>query len=259
MGTPSPCVVLTRSPADNLPLAQRLHALGLRTTELPTAELVPVPVDPHEAQQALSAVHAVAFTSPHGVTAFLDQLGPAVLQGLPLAAVGQQTAQALQRAGLTVRWTATDAQTGQHLAHLLASHLAPASAVVLVCAAHARPELHDGLLARGHRATKLVVYRNATPVPHAVALEAAGAADLVYAAAPSAAERALQWLPELARLPWVAIGPTTASRLAQLVPDIAVTVAHTPQLDDVVAAVVHAAAGCVARTASPTQKGPPHV
>lgn len=255
MGTAHPVVVLSRSAQDNAALAAQLRTRGLGVVELPTASFVDLPVLPEQLRELRRDLAALAFTSPHGVAAWqralqaADATGSACVQAatgldwrsLPCAAVGHKTAAALQADGWQVRWTATEEETGTQLARVLATALPPHSRVAIPQAQHARPELVAGLAAAGHTPLAVVVYKNQPPQPDPAALLRALDADLVYAAAPSAVDRLLDWLPALAAKRWVAIGPTTAAQLAARSPATRVAVAAQPTQHAVFAAIVAAA------------------
>lgn len=211
-----PTVVLTRSSDDNAPLSKALQAHGVEVVEVPTACLRDVPPEPPAAvvRDWLASARAVAFTSRHGVLAGVRALGPQALgrAGLVRAAVGEATAEALAGQGLAVEVLADG--TGAQLAEALAAQLAPGDTVVAVQGRHARPELAEGLRSRGLLVQVAVVYANAEPdPPPATQAAAARTADLVYLAAPSAADRLLAWLPDLRDRRFAAIGPTTAAEL----------------------------------------------
>lgn len=255
MGSAHPVVVLSRTPADNLALAERLLAAGLQVVELPTAAFFDVAVPADELRALRPDLAALAFTSPHGVAAWQRSLAAQqsqqAWQTLPCAAVGHKTAEALAAGGWRVQWTATEEETGAQLAQLLADALPAHSKVLIPQARHARPELVAGLTAAGHQPLPLVVYENRAPTPTPAALQAAADAQVVYAAAPSAVDRLLDWLPALRLAQWVAIGPTTAARLAERSPEARVVVAAQPSLDAVTAAVFAAASQVSGHIAGP--------
>lgn len=243
-------VALTRSTDDNAALRARLEALGARVVELPTALLVDVAADADAVCAQVAESAAVAFTSRHGVAAFLRLLGTGPLvaaqaRGGHVAAVGAATAQALAEAGVAGAIAVGEPATGAHLAERLADALAeseahPKGSVLAVQARHARPELAAGLRRRGVTVAVAVLYENeAPPCPTAAALAACRAADAVHFAAPSAAERLLAWAPDLCHGRLVAIGPTTAAALRNLGAEPA-AVASSPTLDANVAAIAAA-------------------
>lgn len=237
----APVVVLTRSREDNASLRARLQAAGVTVLEVPTAELRDVPAEPDEAtvRAWCGQADAIAFTSRHGVEAFERVLGVQLLReakarGALLAAVGRTTAEALQDACLGVDVEAAEPATGSRLAVQLADTLADGAQVLLVQGRHARPELAQGLQSHGLRVLRAVVYENAEPpAPTAEVLEASARADLVYLAAPSAADRLLAWAPHLRDRAFAAIGPTTAGELSEHHGITVIAVAPRPDEDAV--------------------------
>lgn len=216
-------VVLTRSPQDNQPLRQWLSdrappGQGIAIAEWPTAAFVDVPVEPDRAavDHWLTLARAVTFTSRHGAAAWLRQLGAAGLArpGLLLAAVGEGTADTLRAAGLTVAIVAHEPSTGAHLAQLVADQLLPNKTVLVVQGRLARRDLSEGLARRNLDVRIATVYANREPPLPPVHPDWLGPHTLVYAAAPSAVARLLQWFPQARQCQWAAIGPTTAQALA---------------------------------------------
>ena len=219
MGHPIATVVLTRSSADNAPLAAILRANGISVLEIATAALRDVPVQPDlEAVRVwLGHARAVAFTSRHGVGSFVRQLGTAILHrpGLAVAAVGEATAQALRDHGVFVAVQVPEPATGRQLAKAIAATLPATSTVVVVQARHSQRDLPTDLLAQGYDVRQAVVYENAVPPEPDPAVHAyASPHAVVYVAAPSAVARLLQWSSAWRNARWVAIGPTTAAALA---------------------------------------------
>lgn len=215
-------IALTRSAQDNQPLRRWLteHApqgQGLPIAEWPTAAFVDVPVEPdlQAVEHWLTVARAVTFTSRHGAMAWLRQMGAAGLArpGLQLAAVGEGTADALRAAGLAVAIVAQEPSTGAHLAQLVADQLLPHKTVLVVQGRLARRDLSEGLARRGLDVRIATVYANCEPPLPAVDPAWLGPQTLVYAAAPSAVARLLQWFPQARQCQWAAIGPTTAQAL----------------------------------------------
>ncbi len=223
IGFPHPRqIALTRSPEDNLPLRQWLAAhapagQGLAIAEWPTAALVDIPVEPDRqaVEHWLGLARAVTFTSRHGVSAWLRQMGAQGLArpGLLLAAVGEGTADALRSAGLTVAIVANEPSTAAHLAQLVADQLLPNKTVLVVQGRLARRDLSEGLARRSCDVRVATVYANSEPPLPPVDPAWLGPQTLVYAAAPSAVARLLQWFPQARQCQWAAIGPTTAQAL----------------------------------------------
>ena len=245
-----PTLLLTRAHDDNAALAAAVQAAAMHcdvtVVSLPTARFEPVPPRASKAEfTAFLRDHdAVAFTSRRAVDA-LQTLGwiEALRAHPAVAVVGAGTAAALVAAGVNPRIMGR-AQTGTALAAELVRRLGAGASVACLQAQHARPELADGLRAGGIAVSTAVCYRNVAPPPPDPALcERARAADLVYLAAPSAADRVYAWLPELRQRPWVAIGPTTAAAVSARHGHAPVAVAQSPRLVDVADAIAAALRG----------------
>jgi len=233
-------IVLTRSAEDNAPLRGELQARGHLVLEVPTVclrEVGPEPSAP-AVRQWSSAAPAIAFTSRNGVQAFCRLLGADLLiqahrEGRLVAAVGRSTAQVLAETGITAVLAVTEPMTASHLAEALADRLSSAQCkwVLAVQGRQARPELIQGLAARGIESRVAVVYENAVPDPPSPQLLlACRAAQVVFVAAPSAADRLLAWAPELRDRVFVAIGPTTAGELRARHGIVAAQTAANPSL-----------------------------
>lgn len=250
MGQPRRCVVLTRAHADNAALRSRLSKLGFGVLEQPTAVFVDI-LSPElrlDALAELACADGVTFTSPHAVSAWQRQIGTAPLQaavvrGAVIGAVGDRTARALRRLGIGACSPAPQSQTGEQLAEIVRTKLRSVASprVLMAQAQHARPELGTGLRAQGVHTIALALYANtAPPVPRPQRLRTLETVDLIYFAAPSAADRLLGWHPALGQRRIAAIGPTTAQELWLRHGLRATAVAKSPNLTDVVAAIVEA-------------------
>ncbi len=204
-----PCVVLTREPRDNAPLARALGARGVPVRELPCAATRLLP-----AAAPTSAPAAVAFASRRGVEGFLAAgLAPLLdaRSGALVAAVGPATAEALEAAGIEVSMVAEPA-TGEALAEALDARL-PAGVAVLLPRGRLPGRLDAALAALGRAVEVVEVYDNPTPeLPELPPFPVAA----VFVAAPSAAERLLARLPWMIDRPFLAIGPTTLEALERL-------------------------------------------
>ena len=233
-------VLLTRAKADNAALAGMLRDMQHGVVELSTVDIVRSlrPSDRTTFERNAATAACVAFTSRHAVVAVAATGCLALIpERVPLAAVGDATASALQVAGRPASLVAHP-QTGTALAEMLAEVLPDAATVLCPRAAHARPELAEGLTRAGLRPVPIVCYRNVVPQrPSRATVDAALAADLVYLAAPSAGDRLYAWVPELVDRPWVAIGPTTADAITARHGHAPVAVAQSPRIVDVCAAI----------------------
>lgn len=218
MAAAGPTVVLTRAAADNAPLAALLQQAGATVAQIATAAVRTTAVEPdRQAVQAwLATAELLAFSSRHGVAAFLEHFGAQPLQrrGLKIAAVGESTARALTEAGAFVDVQAREPATGAGLAKAISAVLRVPSLVVAVQPRVAQGDLARELLARGHDVRAAVVYENVPPpAPPPHLHELAGPDAVVFAAAPSAVQRLLAWHDGWRQARWVAIGPTTAAAL----------------------------------------------
>ncbi len=247
-------VLLTRATADNQALRQQLVDRDFVVVELPTAALQPIVGAPLDLPTALAQVDALAFTSPHAVRFFCGAAAPPATRhgvvawqaaGGRIGVVGAATRAALVATGLRADVEANPAH-GAALAEALADALTSDASPVVAhpCAAHARPELATGLHARGVRYVPWVCYGNQAPEAQEYSLIAAAAADVVYLAAPSAADRLLAWLPSLRDAALVCIGPTTAAHLLAHHGVRAAAVAKDPSLASAVDAIVAASHLC---------------
>lgn len=238
-------VALTRSEEDNQPLRQALADQGIEVLQWPAAAFADVPVEPDREAVAhwLQLARAVTFTSRHGVAAWVRQMGTEGLRraGLVIGAVGEGTAAALRAHGVEVSVVAREPSTGATLAQLIADRLLPHKTVLVVQGRFARRELAEGLGHRGLDVRVATVYENAVAEPPPVDPALLDPSTLIYAAAPSAVARLLQWYPEARRCRWAAIGPTTAQALADQ-GVAAALVCQAPDLE-VVAHTLSAAVG----------------
>jgi uroporphyrinogen-III synthase len=258
MGSAGPRVGLTRSREDNQALALRLQAAGVDVVELPTASFINLPWGHDECAQAdglLDGALAVCWTSRHGVRAtaavWPEALDAVAARRVPrplVGVVGQTTANEARGVGAAVD-VLPDAQTGAALGVALdealhrAGHTPWASRghVLILQAAHGRPELEAALSARGWQTRRRDVYRNAAPPrPSDASLRALSSCDLVYLAAPSAADRLAGWGVALRELSVAVIGPTTAAHLRSEHGIEPAAVAEAPQVEAVCACLLAA-------------------
>lgn len=241
-------VVLTRPEGRGETLATELAALGAEVVELPLQRLAP-PADGGVALEAALADLArfdwVVFTSAEAVRAVLDRVRDArALAGPRLAVVGPGT-----EAALSERFLAADLRppAGQErAAGLVACWPEPPAGrqarVLFPRAAAARPELPEGLRAKGYSVQEVEAYRM-EPVPAAElspqALEAARQAAVVVLFSPSSAARYREVVGPLAEQAVVCVGPTTARAASELGFEVA-AVAARPDPAGVGAAILSA-------------------
>jgi hydroxymethylbilane synthase len=232
-------VVLTRDDEDDHELAEDLRALRARVLVAPCIRTEPIAND--ALARALAQVGAedlVVVTSRAGATA----LGPYRNQlRAPVAAVGWATAEQLRVNGVSPGFVS-----------LVPSAIAlgrevplPRGTVLLVRSDRATGELPTILRGRGARVREQIAYRTVVgmngeidSVREAIA---SGARPVVVFASPSAVDGFVGELGAdvLSRARVVAIGPTTARRIAELA-DGPATVARTPDVLGLVSAVVAA-------------------
>jgi uroporphyrinogen-III synthase len=224
-------VLITR-PAGSWPaLTARFEGTPIVLQLTPTTQQV-APDDPGPGDEAIDRLVSydwLVVTSGHGASALLRALAVRGGVGFPsqtrIAAVGPATARALSGAGFAVALTASDAHS-EGLAAKLGPQVQGGARVLVV-----RPEGMPGTLAATLRAAGAVV--DEAPLYRTIASEYAGALadaaiagafDSVVFTAPSsldlwieaAGARRGALFGALTHLARVAIGPTTAGRLAAL-------------------------------------------
>lgn len=229
-------VLLTRPAEQAGTWAQVLARAGARPIVYPTIAVVPPP-SWDELDAALAELHRYAwilFTGASAVRHTLSRLpepGRLVEGGRQVAAVGAETARALESAGVPVA-VVPDEKTGRGLAQALA-HVPYGTRFLFPQAMGGRVELQDALLARGCMV-------DVVPASQTVAIRPLPALpefDVALFASPSAlraflAEHSSASLRDRAVL---AIGPTTAA-VAQAL-GIEPHVAPAPDIESVVAAL----------------------
>lgn len=227
-------VAVTRPREQAAPLAEPLQALGARVLLVPTIRIVPRPLDDEvrAVVAALGEYDLVAFTSVNGVDVFfgyLEQLGvgPGVLAGATLAAIGPATASALDVRGIACDVVPDDYVAEGLLRALERRAVAPSGARALIPRAReARAVLPDTLRARGVLVDVLPVYDTLPAERLDVPPAQVEAADFItftssstarrFAALmePSAAGRPLA--DRLAHARLCSIGPVTTATLHEL-------------------------------------------
>jgi uroporphyrinogen III methyltransferase/synthase len=158
-------VVVTRPRPQVARFAALLEAYGAEVVALPTIRLEPPddlgPLD--AAIRTLGRFGWVVFTSANGVAAFGERLQAAGLDARALAAcrvaaIGPETAEALQRGGVRADVVPPDYRA-EGLLDALRGQVGAGSEVLLVRAAEARDVLPRGLDALGARVTVAPAYR----------------------------------------------------------------------------------------------------
>lgn len=241
-------IVLTGPEGDQGSLASGLRAIGVEVHRLPLLEVGP-PADGgplRNAARALSLYGCIAFPSPRAVDALAGALADAGMadRGREAIAVGEGTAARADEAGFVVV-VAGGGHGGAGAAALLDAvdrerYPVRGVRILLPCSERARPELHDGLRARGAKVDAVPAYAvRAVANPGArmlglhrvVRLRGDGPPPMLVAS-PSAAEVLAAVLHEEPRglPPLLAIGRTTERALEGLgLPVAARAAAPTPE------------------------------
>ncbi len=160
-------IIITRAAEQAPELAERLAALGARTTTLAAIQIAPA--DPVALDGAILAVGAgmyqwVIFTSVNGVAAYADRLAARDLDvralAARIAAIGPATAAALRARGIRPDFVPTE-----YVAEAVAAQIGDVAdqAILLPRADIARPALADLLRAKGALVTEVAAYRTITP------------------------------------------------------------------------------------------------
>lgn len=210
-------IVVSRPEGQAQPLASRLRELGAEITVLPLVAIVPRDDDPQVATAlaGLDRYDAIVLTSANAAEIFTERLADTA-QRIPehalVVAVGQATADALARAGITVHMIPPVA-TGAAVAAALAQRGVAGRRILLPRARDGRPELPAGLRSAGALVDDVAFYDTAPLVPGPSDLAAAEGADAIVLTSPSAVA-VLAAAAGPAAVPHhhvIAIGPTTAA------------------------------------------------
>lgn len=212
-------IVLTREPADNDSLKRLLVPLGMEVAEYPCvcSRLLPLASWHLPDDRPLSEYRFLAFTSRRAVratAAIADEIssGPA-----GLAAVGQGTADELERTTGRRAEIVASPPTGAGLAQALLARLLPGERVLHLRGDRSTGTLREGLARGGHQLAELEVYENPEPEIEPLCIPGPG---LVVLASPSAARRYLAANRDRDpnRDTFLVIGPTTAEWLRKRTP-----------------------------------------
>jgi uroporphyrinogen III methyltransferase/synthase len=158
-------IVVTRPRGQVARLAALLEGYGAEVLGMPAIRIEP-PDDPRPLDEAiadLSRYAWIVFTSANGVAAFRDRLEAAgrdarALGAARLAAIGPETAAALERMGLAVE-AVPDEYRAEALLDALRPHVGAGTELLLVRAAEAREVLPRELAALGAWVTVVPAYR----------------------------------------------------------------------------------------------------
>ncbi len=227
-------VVVTRAAPQAAPLIAAIEDLGGAPVALPLLELV----DAEDGGAALR--EAVNGASEADWLVVLSPNGAVRLPGGPfpgkVAAIASGTAGALDEMGYSVDLIPEVASSVGLLGAFAATEFA--GRVIIAQAEVGRPELAEGLRARGVEVHVLAAYRNVMPEASPAVMAAALEADVVVFASPSAVTRYVEHVgptPDSA----VCIGTVTSAEAQDAGFDVAV--AATPTTDAIVAALLETA------------------
>jgi uroporphyrinogen-III synthase len=164
-------ILVTRHPADCRELNSLLQPHGRAIRAYPVLRVEDV--DDTEGWRNAHAMLEdrpdslwVALSSPRAPERMVHQArerGADRLLALPIATIGESTAQAAAKAGLHAQLVGPG--TGFGLAKELLGFLEPEAPVIFICGEQTRPELAETLTAGGHRVQPVIVYAmKPTPV-----------------------------------------------------------------------------------------------
>lgn len=232
-----PRILLTRSAEGNRAWSQELLRLGAEPLGLACLEHR-LADDPHLSARLAKAlgptspnVDWLALTSPRGVRSLRELVGDTLppCLGMPVAAVGEGTAEACRR-HLGRFDLVADPPTGRGLAENLRARYSASQdgRIVIAAADRARPELERAFAGTAVEILRFEIYRT-VPADGTAGLDpkiipkiTIQPLDALFFASPSAIEgygNLLTASPELKRAtaaaPILAIGPTTADALAE--------------------------------------------
>ncbi len=245
-------VLVTRTREQASELSRALAAQGADTIELPTIEIVQA----FDARALASAIEDlrtsgygwVVFTSTNAVDEFMRHLREASLDTrafarTQIAAIGSGTIQSLAAHGLRAD-VVPERYVAEGLLDALSSRVMRGQRVLLPRAEGARPQIVDGLEARGARVDELTLYRSAVPASvdgDGLQRLRAGEIDIVTFASSSAVRNLVEMLggdiAPLRATIIAAIGPITAQAVRDAGLAVAV-VAEEYSIDGLVAALV---------------------
>lgn len=220
-------VLVTRAAAQAGSLVERLRVIDAEAVQLPTIEIRPTtqePIGQSIQQLAAARYDIVALTSVNGVLHLWNALrrcglDARVFAGVRVAAIGSETARALQERGITAD-IMPSTFTSAALAAVLTQEDLRGRRILLARAAQARTLLRDRLQDAGAEVDDVALYDTVIPPAREEALaELQSGVDVVTLTSPSTA-RGLAELAgdtvDLDSLHTVCIGPVTAEAARQL-------------------------------------------
>jgi uroporphyrinogen-III synthase len=230
-------IVVTRAREPAAELSDKLRALGAMSIEWPMIAFAPpddgAPLD--EAIQHIRQYAWVVFSSANGVRFFCERLANSKALIQRIAAVGERTAEALRRNGLSVDVVPTEFTAAQ-----LASALGEAvgQKILLLHPDIAPPDLAQSLRAHGAQVDEIVTYRT-VPVQYEQPITLDDVDAVTFASASAAQNFVAQLrgrsVPESVCI--ACIGPSTAAAARKVGLRVSV-VAGTHTLDGLVESLV---------------------
>ncbi len=234
-----PRILVTRASDQAAPLVNRLRAFHGEVIELPAIAIqpsAPAPIDDAVRRLPQGGYDILALTSANGVRHLWqalrrNALDARALAGVRVAAIGSETARALQSHGVAADLVPAEF-TSAALAEALTRDDLRGARVLLARAAQGSALLSDRLREAGAFVDDLALYRVVTPAPDPEALrQLAHGVDLVTLTSPSTAEglaALTRGRVDLDSLQAVCIGPVTAAAAARLgFPIVGVAETHT--------------------------------
>ena len=226
-------VVVTRSTEQAVPLVDAIESAGACVVRLPLLEIRdPEPGLAHltDAVRQLGADDWLAVTSPNGARRVVRATGSR--PRCSIAVVGTGTAAVFEAEGWAPDLVA-DVPTAADLVSAFPPPT-PGARVLVVQGDLARPTLVDGLQVSGWTVPSVVAYVNVQPPVDPDTVTAAGEADMVVFASPSAVAR-YDTLLGAAPAAAICIGEVTAAAARERGFDP--TVAAAPTVDDILVAI----------------------
>lgn len=149
-------ILITRPEPGATRSARRVKAMGFEPLVMPLQQICAL--HPEKRLAAADLVADLVTVTSANLFTFLDPDFVAELKHLPLFCVGVRTAEAAQRAGFSnIRVAAGDARA---LAALINGACPAPSRIVYLCARQRKPDLEDGLRAKGHQISSFEIYSN---------------------------------------------------------------------------------------------------
>jgi len=195
-------VVVTRARAQARDLSSELRRLGAEVVELPTIRIAPLPApDIAEALGVIRRYSMIVLTSVNGVDVLFDALADrgedarAIPASATIVAIGPATESRLRDRGIRAD-VVPERFVAEGILEALASIDLDAARILVARARGSRPDLVDGLRARGAEVTEVHLYEAVPePVPP-LELERALTADYLTFTASSTVRHFVEQLPD---------------------------------------------------------------